>query len=234
MTTKRIDCAQERGELVHRQDRHAERDGQGCRQAASGRHREVRRNQDRQASATTGIAMAGHWYNYSQVMKTLAPCTNDTKRRLLVSSERHPARRRNECRCGFGACEGPGFQAAPMPRRSSSSSPMARRRNHSDFSPDVASSAVGYAKDMKDAGAAVYSIGIFKGADPAKYPDGAGRFQREQVHARRVEQLPVCGVFLREHELVVRANINGTSAIVRRAPMAKTPRSTRARPMPMS
>ena len=36
------------GELVHRRDRQAERDGQGCRQAASGRYREVRRQQDRQ------------------------------------------------------------------------------------------------------------------------------------------------------------------------------------------
>lgn len=40
-----------------------------------------------------------------------------------------------------------------------------------EFNSEVASSAVDDAKKMKDAGAAVYSIGIFKDADPANYPD---------------------------------------------------------------
>ena len=167
-------------------------------------------------------------------MKTLAPCTDETKDDFLVPGERHQARRRNECRRRLGAREGSDLWSfrCQEDRR-------LLHRWHADgpraiSAPEVASSAVGHAKDMKDKGAVVYSIGIFQGADPAKYPDPAGRFQREQVHARRVEQLPVCDVFIREHELVVGRIYSGASAIVRRVPTAKTPRSTRARPTPMS
>ncbi len=54
----------------------------------------------------------GHEYNYSQVMKKDAGSVHQRyEKRFLIPGERHPARRRNECRCGFGACEGPEFQA---------------------------------------------------------------------------------------------------------------------------
>lgn len=115
----------------------------------------------------------GHWYNYSQVMKTLAPCTNDTKSGFSSQVNAiKPAGATN-------AAAGLEFAKGQTSGRSDAKKVVifftdGAPTEYSDFSPEVASSAVGYAKDMKDAGAAVYSIGIFKGADPATYPDGQG------------------------------------------------------------
>ena len=112
----------------------------------------------------------GHWYNYSQVMKTLAPCTNDTKSDF--SSQVNAIKPAGATNAAAGL---------ELAKDQTSGRSDAKKvvifftdgtpTEYSDFSPDVASSAVGHAKDMKDAGAAVYSIGIFEGADPAKYPD---------------------------------------------------------------
>lgn len=112
-------------------------------------------------------------YNYSQVMKTLAPCTSDTK--SAFSSQVNaiqPAGATN-------AAAGLELAKGQTSNRSDAKKIVifftdGTPTEYSDFSPEVASSAVGYAKGMKDAGAAVYSIGIFKGADPAKYPDEQG------------------------------------------------------------
>ena len=115
----------------------------------------------------------GHWYNYSQVMKTLAPCTNDTKSDF--SSQVNAIKPAGATNAAAGLELAKGQTSGRSDAKKvviffTDGTPT----DYSDFSPDVASSAVGYAKDMKDAGAAVYSIGIFKGADPAKYPDGQG------------------------------------------------------------
>ena len=112
-------------------------------------------------------------YNYSQVMKTLAPCTSDTK--SAFSSQVNaiqPAGATN-------AAAGLELAKGQTSNRSDAKKIVifftdGTPTEYSDFSPEVASSAVGYAKGMKDAGAAVYSIGIFKGANPAKYPDEQG------------------------------------------------------------
>lgn len=109
-------------------------------------------------------------YNYSQVMKTLAPCTSDTKGDFSSQVNAiKPAGATN-------AAAGLELAKDQTPGRSDAKKVVifftdGTPTEYSDFSPDVASSAVGHAKDMKDAGAAVYSIGIFEGADPAKYPD---------------------------------------------------------------
>lgn len=115
----------------------------------------------------------GHWYNYSQVMKTLAPCTNDTKSDF--SSQVNAIKPAGATNAAAGLELAKGQTSGRSDAKKvviffTDGTPT----DYSDFSPDVASSAVGYAKDMKDAGAAVYSIGIFKGVDPAKYPDGQG------------------------------------------------------------
>ncbi len=115
----------------------------------------------------------GHWYNYSQVMKTLAPCTNDTKSGF--SSQVNAIKPAGATNAAAGLELAKGQTSGRSDAKKvviffTDGTPT----EYSDFSPEVASSAVGYAKDMKDAGAAVYSIGIFKGADPATYPDGQG------------------------------------------------------------
>ncbi len=107
----------------------------------------------------------GHWYNYSQVMKTLAPCTNDTKSDF--SSQVNAIKPAGATNAAAGLELAKGQTSGRSDAKKvviffTDGTPT----EYSDFSPDVASSAVGYAKNMKDEGAAVYSIGIFKGADP--------------------------------------------------------------------
>lgn len=115
----------------------------------------------------------GHWYNYSQVMKTLAPCTNDTKSDF--SSQVNAIKPAGATNAAAGLELAKGQTSGRSDAKKvviffTDGTPT----EYSEFEPEVASSAVGNAKDMKDAGAAVYSIGIFQGADPATYPDGQG------------------------------------------------------------
>ena len=111
-------------------------------------------------------------YNYSQVMKRLAPCTNDTKSDFSSQVDVIEPAGATNAAAGLELAEG---QIQTFGRSDAKKIVIfftdGTPTEYSDFSPEVASSAVGYAKDMKDAGAAVYSIGIFKGADPATYPD---------------------------------------------------------------
>ena len=112
-------------------------------------------------------------YNYSQVMKTLAPCTNDTKGDF--SSQVNAIKPAGATNAAAGLELAKGQTSGRSDAKKvviffTDGTPT----EYSDFEPKVASSAVGNAKDMKDAGAAVYSIGIFQGANPAKYPDGQG------------------------------------------------------------
>lgn len=112
----------------------------------------------------------GHSYNYSQVMKTLAPCTSDTKGDFSSQVNAIKPAGATNAAAGLELAKGQASgrsDAKKVVIFFTDGTPT----EYSDFSPDVASSAVGHAKDMKDAGAAVYSIGIFEGADPAKYPD---------------------------------------------------------------
>lgn len=112
----------------------------------------------------------GYRYNYSQVMKQLAPCTNDTKGAFSSQVNAiQPAGATN-------AAAGLELAKGQTSGRSDAKKIVifftdGKPTTQSAFDPGVASSAVGHAKNMKDAGAAVYSIGIFQGADPAKYPD---------------------------------------------------------------
>ena len=115
----------------------------------------------------------GYRYNYSQVMKTLAPCTNDTKGDF--SSQVNAIKPAGATNAAAGLELAKGQTSGRSDAKKvviffTDGTPT----EYSDFEPEVASSAVGNAKDMKDAGAAVYSIGIFQGANPAKYPDGQG------------------------------------------------------------
>lgn len=115
----------------------------------------------------------GYSYNYSQVMKTLAPCTDETKD--AFSSQVNAIKPAGATNAAAGLELAKGQTSGRSDAKKvviffTDGTPTTQ----SSFSPDVASSAVGNAKDMKDAGAVVYSIGIFQGADPAKYPNAQG------------------------------------------------------------
>lgn len=107
----------------------------------------------------------GYSYNYSQVMKTLAPCTNDTKGAFSSQVNAIKPAGATNAAAGLELAKGQASGRSDVKKIViffTDGTPT----EYSDFSPDVASSAVGHAKNMKDEGAAVYSIGIFEGADP--------------------------------------------------------------------
>lgn len=107
----------------------------------------------------------GYSYNYSQVMKTLAPCTNDTKGAFSSQVNAIKPAGATNAAAGLELAKGQASgrsEAKKIVIFFTDGTPT----EYSDFSPDVASSAVGHAKNMKDEGAAVHSIGIFEGADP--------------------------------------------------------------------
>lgn len=110
-----------------------------------------------------------YWYNYSQVMKTLAPCTNDTKG--AFSSQVNAIEPAGATNAAAGLELAKGQAGRSDAKKVAIFFTDGTPTTQSNFSPEVASNAVGNAKDMKDKGAVVYSIGIFQGADPAKYPD---------------------------------------------------------------
>lgn len=115
----------------------------------------------------------GYSYNYSQVMKTLAPCTDETKDAFSDQVDAIKPAGATNAAAGLELAKGQTSgrsDAKKVVIFFTDGTPTTQ----SSFSPDVASSAVGNAKDMKDAGAVVYSIGIFQGADPAKYPNAQG------------------------------------------------------------
>ena len=112
-------------------------------------------------------------YNYSQVMKTLTPCTSATEQQFKDQVGAIQPAGATRADAGMELAKG------QTSKRSDAKKVVifftdGTPTEYSEFEPEVASSAVGNAKDMKDAGAEVYSIGIFQGADPAKYPDAQG------------------------------------------------------------
>ena len=111
-----------------------------------------------------------NWYNYSQVMKTLAPCTNDTKDDFSSQVNAIKPAGATNAAAGLELAKGQTSGRSDA-KKIAIFFTDGKPTKYSDFEPDVASSAVGHAKKMKDAGAMVYSIGIFEGAAPAKYPD---------------------------------------------------------------
>ncbi|MEE0303289.1 MAG: FctA domain-containing protein [Senegalimassilia anaerobia] len=104
-------------------------------------------------------------YNYSQVMKALAPCTAATEQQF--KDQVGAIRPAGATRADNGMSLATGVSSGRSDAKKivvffTDGTPT----DYSEFEPKVASSAVGYAKDMKNAGAVVYSIGIFKDANP--------------------------------------------------------------------
>ena len=110
---------------------------------------------------------SGYTYNYSQVMKAMSPCTDAAAFTNTINSI-SPA---GSTRADYGLQLAQGQisnreDAKKIVVFFTDGSPT----SYSNFEDGVASSAVASAKDMKDADATVYTIGIFNGADPSADP----------------------------------------------------------------
>lgn len=108
----------------------------------------------------------GYTYNYSQVMKSMAECNETTKDsfRDTINSI-NPAGATNAA-AGMELAQGQTSKrddAKKIVIFFTDGTPTTQ----SDFSDRVASDAIAAAKTMKDAGASVYTIGIFDGANPS-------------------------------------------------------------------
>ena len=109
-------------------------------------------------------------YNYSQVMKTLAPCTSATEQQFKDQVGDIQPAGATRADAGMELAKGQTSDRSDV-KKIVVFFTDGKPTDYSEFEPKVASSAVEYAKDMKDAGAVVYSIGIFQDANPATYPD---------------------------------------------------------------
>ncbi len=110
---------------------------------------------------------SGYTYNYSQVMKAMSPCTDAAAFTNTIDSISPAGSTRADY--GLQLAQGQIFNredAKKIVVFFTDGSPT----SYSNFEDGVASSAVASAKDMKDAGATVYTIGIFNGADPSADP----------------------------------------------------------------
>lgn len=112
-------------------------------------------------------------YNYSQVMKNLTSCVgssaDDLKR--TVNDIRPAGSTRADYGLQFAAGQTSGREnAKKIVVFFTDGSPT----SSSGFEDGVAGDAVSAAKSMKDAGATVYSVGIFSGANPSADPTNSG------------------------------------------------------------
>ena len=115
----------------------------------------------------------GYTYNYSQVMKNLTSCLGSSAGDLkkTVNAIDPAGATRADYGLELAASQTSGREdAKKIVVFFTDGSPT----SHSGFENNVASSAVSNAKSMKDAGATIYSIGIFSGANPSADPTNSG------------------------------------------------------------
>lgn len=111
----------------------------------------------------------GYTYNYSQTMKALTACTSSDASQLkeTVNSIR-PA---GATRADNGLSQASRCFSEPEPRSGAKKVVVfftdGTPTSNSNFESSVASSAIASAKALKDAGATVYSVGIFDRANPS-------------------------------------------------------------------
>ena len=106
-----------------------------------------------------------YWYNNSQVMKEMAKCTDGTKDQFKNTINDIKPSGATHADYGFELAQGQSSNRSDAKKIViffTDGTPT----SYSNFDPSVASAAVSAAKNMKDAGASVYTIGIFSGADP--------------------------------------------------------------------
>lgn len=115
----------------------------------------------------------GYTYNYSQVMKNMTACSETTKSSFKDTINAiNPAGATN-------AAAGMELAQGQTSKRSDAKKIVifftdGTPTTQSDFSDEVASDAISAAKAMKDAGASVYTIGIFDGANPSADVNASG------------------------------------------------------------
>lgn len=111
----------------------------------------------------------GYTYNYSQVMKTMSPCNNTTQSAFKDTIDSINPAGSTSAEYGLQLAQGQTSnreEAKKIVIFFTDGSPT-----HSNgFEDSVAGSAVSTAKSMKDAGATVYTVGIFDGVNPSADP----------------------------------------------------------------
>ena len=115
----------------------------------------------------------GYTYNYSQVMKNLTPCVGTSADNLksTVKAISPAGSTRADYGLQLAADQTSGREnAKKIVVFFTDGSPT----SSSGFENDVASSAISAAKSMKDAGATIYSVGIFSGVNPSADPTASG------------------------------------------------------------
>ena len=125
----------------------------------------------------------GYTYNYSQVMKNLTSCVGSSADDLKSTVNAiEPA---GATRADYGLELAAGQKSGRENAKKivvffTDGSPT----SSNGFESGVASSAVAAAKSMKDAGATIYSVGIFSGANPAPDPTNSGTSRENKfMHA---------------------------------------------------
>ena len=121
----------------------------------------------------------GYAYNYSQVMKTMSPCTDAAAFTSTINSIRPAGATRADNGLQLAQSQTSNREdAKKIVIFFTDGSPTST----SGFESGVASEAVSAAKAMKDKGTTVYTIGIFSDADPSADPSGASN-ENKFMHA---------------------------------------------------
>lgn len=125
----------------------------------------------------------GYTYNYSQVMKNLTSCVgasaDDLKSTVNAINPAGATQADYGLQLAAGQTSGR-EDAKKIVVFFTDGSPT----SNNGFENSVASSAVSFAKSMKDAGATIYSVGIFSGANPSADPTASGTSKENKfMHA---------------------------------------------------
>lgn len=115
----------------------------------------------------------GYTYNYSQVMKSMVECNETTKGSFEGTINAIKPAGATNAAAGMELAQGQTSNRADAKKIViffTDGTPTTQ----SDFSDEVASDAISAAKAMKDAGASVYTIGIFDGANPSANVNASG------------------------------------------------------------
>lgn len=112
-------------------------------------------------------------YNYSQVMKNMTACTNETKDAFKSQVNAMQPNGATRSDYGLQLAQGQTSNRADA-KKIVIFFTDGKPTSNNKFEPEVASDAVAAAKVMKDAGASVYTIGIFDGANPSAGVNASG------------------------------------------------------------
>ena len=115
----------------------------------------------------------GYTYNYSQVMKNMTACSETTKSSFKDTINAIKPAGATNAAAGMELAQGQTSNRADAKKIViffTDGTPTTQ----SEFSNEVASDAISAAKAMKDAGASVYTIGIFDGANPSANVNASG------------------------------------------------------------